>query len=305
MVRELAWRFLPFVAAAILGAAGWFVYLQLFELGEICGYCMADHALGVAAAVLILFSAVRLQVTSLALPAVAGLFVAAVLVVLQVVQPATVHQLDTQTAGDFERANGHARQVGVLDGKLEVAVADEPHMGDADAEHALVMLFDYCCPHCRGAHRAIEAIQRQADVVVVTLPAPIGSPCNPHFGELNERFDDSCALGELALAVFAVDSAKWRAFDRWLFEPQMPRTAEAARAEAARLVGREALEAALASEQVKSMLKRNMDAYALLPEYARRTPVLMKPGAPPLYGRIESAAVIADYLRNQQGTNDE
>lgn len=56
-VQRKAWAWLVTCALVVAGAALWFTGLQVFSLKAVCPYCMAAHASGFAAAVLLLISA--------------------------------------------------------------------------------------------------------------------------------------------------------------------------------------------------------------------------------------------------------
>jgi uncharacterized membrane protein len=49
-----AWTLAAVISVGILAAAAWFIVLQVAVIRAICLYCLADHALGAGAAVLVL-----------------------------------------------------------------------------------------------------------------------------------------------------------------------------------------------------------------------------------------------------------
>src|SRR5262245_38011196 len=53
-VQALAWQLLLLLSTAIVAAAIWFIGLQFVDLGAICPWCMAEHALGAVLAVLVI-----------------------------------------------------------------------------------------------------------------------------------------------------------------------------------------------------------------------------------------------------------
>ena len=57
VVQRKAWACLVACAFVVVGAVLWFVGLQVFEVRAICPYCMAAHASGFLAALLLLVSA--------------------------------------------------------------------------------------------------------------------------------------------------------------------------------------------------------------------------------------------------------
>ena len=166
----------------------------------------------------------------------------------------------------------------------------------------LAILFDYSCPHCRAAHGYLaEGIKRyDGKLGLVMLPMPLNSDCNPHWEETEPRFKDSCKLARLALAVHRAAPEKFAEFDAWLFEPEMPRSAEDARAEAERLVSAERLESALADPSVAERIAADTAAFGRLQETnpdAAALPIIMSPGFSTLVGRHESADELFQSLK--------
>ena len=52
-----------------------------------------------------------------------------------------------------------AQQVQLLEGRLQLDLAEVPTLGTATSAPPVVMLFDYCCPHCRQTHAQLLALQ--------------------------------------------------------------------------------------------------------------------------------------------------
>ncbi len=50
------WNGMVICSYLILGAAAWFIYVQIFKINAFCSWCMAEHALGGAGAILTLIS---------------------------------------------------------------------------------------------------------------------------------------------------------------------------------------------------------------------------------------------------------
>lgn len=282
------------VAVSILGAAAWFIILQLAVVRAICPYCMADHAIGGLAAALVLAGGFGQSARSLAPPAAAGLLGMATLIALQTALPGPSNLQRLPATGNFDTGPGAARTIGLLDGSLRLEVASEPILGSPGAPHIVAAMYDYACPHCRRTHAYLsQAIARwPSDLAVVAIPVPLNASCNPHIPETEPRFADSCELARLALAVWAVDPAKFAAFDAWLFEPETPRTAAAARAEAERLVGAAALDAALPG--TADRIARNTAAFGK--SGTDRLPILLSAEIGGIAGRPETFDELAGIL---------
>ncbi|MEZ6193119.1 MAG: vitamin K epoxide reductase family protein [Phycisphaerales bacterium] len=291
---ELARVILSIYAAAILAAALWFIYLQLFVVKAVCPYCMADHALGIAlAGVLIFYMRARRPI-----PMLVGAACVVLMAVIQINSTTAIARLDAPASGtDADTTTADGRTVSVLNGKLTLNLADEPVLGDPGAEHVMVMMYDYACPHCRHTHGVIHELLRDRPglLAVVLLPTPMNHACNPHTPEeMDARFDESCELARVALSVFLADRAGFADFDRWMYEPEAPRSAEAARAEALRRVGEENFEHNYHDPRMQQMIARNVYVYGQ--SGADRVPVLVVPGRAAVVGRVDGVGLLIDLL---------
>ena len=266
----------------LIAAAGWFVYLQAAVINAWCPWCLVSHGLGVALAILILVTAFGIPALSHTWKAGAsalGAAAVAALALTQALTPAPVHRID------------------LFDIALDLQA--EPRLGPADATHRAAIMVDYACPRCRATHQRLLEAQAQlaGDLAIIILPVPMNPACNPAAPAFpGERFAESCELARLALAVHRADPAAFAAFDAWLFEPELPRTAADARAHAAELVGEPALAAALDDPALDAIIERNVDAYAR--SDADRIPVTAFIGtdARPIVGQIDATAAILDAL---------
>ena len=142
------------------------------------------------------------------------------------------------------------RRLVQISGKTKLNVRQWPLVGSPDARYIFVEMFDYTCPHCRSLQRGInEAFKRYGDdLAVVTLPVPLAAECNSSVGSTPAHHRDSCEIARLAVAVWRVKPERFHEYHRWLFESEYARTATAARRQAAKLVGDEALRKELAKE---------------------------------------------------------
>ncbi len=286
-------------AAAVAGSACWFIGLQLFVIRAVCPYCMAGHTLGLLLSALLVW---RLRARHI--PAGAGgLAGVALLILLQVNSPGVLATLDAPAQGmDTDTAATDGRTVTVLNGKLTLDLNDEPVLGDRGAEHVMVLMYDYACPHCRHTHGVIRELVRDRPglLAVVLLPTPLNHACNPHAPEeLDARFDESCELARVALTVFLADRAGFADFDRWMYGPQAPRLAETARAEAIRRIGQDQYEHIYRDPRMQQMIARNVHAYGQ--SGADRVPVLARPGRAAVVGRVDGSAVLIDLLEGSDG----
>lgn len=278
-------------APALLVAAGWFTYIQIGVVGEICAYCMAEHGLGVVLALLIRTAVMAKPAVRPGPPLVLGMLAVAALIAVQQFAPA----LDIKTSenffadrdGDATTPDGQ-RYVSMFGGDLQFVLQEVPYLGDAQAQQVVGLIFDYGCLHCRALHKLLEeGIEQDPDrFVVVPLPITLQPQHNPYAQSDNAAFDDSYERAKLALAVAAIDRDKWEQFDRWLWSPAstsgFPRSAADARAKAAELVGEATLDAQLtgdALDEHRATINRNIELLQHI-DPPRSVPIVTTPGAP-------------------------
>jgi protein-disulfide isomerase len=295
--REL-WRgrCLDFIALLIALEAVWFVGLQALVLDAFCPYCLAAHALGVALALRVLWRGRATRsggLRALSVSAAAATALGALIAGLQATAEHSTHGL-----GGADLAAAHELDsLRLFDGQLVLATAEEPVLGPVAAERRIVVMLDYACPHCRHTHELLHALLEQPEyrgrVAVFLLPVPLNHRCNAFAPvKMHSRFDESCELARTALALWDAGPADYPDFQRWLYEPAVPRTAAEARHRAAELVGENNLQRALSNPTVDLRIARNVRAYGLVGD-ERRLPVVMAPGKPTLLGRVEDVPVLA------------
>lgn len=180
---RLLWPMMLVLGGAIVGAALWFCYLQLFVLHAFCKYCTLLHLLGILLAVLVLVAAPRKFVWF-----VVGLLSAAVFAAVQVYTRPVV----------YDEGRTEAALPSFVDGEI-------PVLGAQDAPDELTLLFDLQCIHCRRLHRVLPDLLEKAggQYRIRLCPVPLSSACNPYIPPAGvDRFAGSCALTRDALAVW-------------------------------------------------------------------------------------------------------
>ena len=165
----------------------------------------------------------------------------------------------------------------------------------------LVLMFDYCCPHCRRTHSyLLDSLDRYpGQLCIVALPMPLNSNCNPNWPKTGSRFKNSCDLARLALAVAQVDPPSFAEFDRWLFDSDAPREVQESRDVAEQLVGPVELQRALSDESVTEKILRNVTAYGA--SGADRIPVVASPDFSTVVGHPSSADELYGILETELG----
>ena len=221
---RLLWPMMLVLGGAILGAAIWFCYLQLFVLHAFCKYCTLLHLLGILLAGWILFYGRSLSLSKgrpecgVALrqaqgpprpapervegPAVwflAGLAAAALFAFVQA---------RTLPAAAYDAGRTEAALPTFADGEV-------PVLGPSDAPEELTLLFDFQCSHCRRLHQVLPELLAKAggQYRIRLCPVPLSPACNPYIPASGvDRFAGSCALTRYALAVWYARPEAYEAY---------------------------------------------------------------------------------------------
>jgi uncharacterized membrane protein/protein-disulfide isomerase len=197
---RLLWPMMLVLGGAILGAAIWFCYLQLFVLHAFCKYCTLLHLLGILLAGWILFSGRSLSLLK-GRPErsfdrlrnrswfAIGLLAAALFAFVQ---------SRTLPAAAYDTGRTEVALPAFTDGEI-------PVLGPSDAPDELTLLFDFQCNHCRRLHQILPDLLEKAggQYRIRLCPVPLSSACNPYIPASGiDRFAGSCPLTRYALAVW-------------------------------------------------------------------------------------------------------
>ena len=190
------------LSGAIVGAALWFCYLQVFVLHAFCKYCSLLHLLGCVLAVLVLGRSLSLSKGRYAW-FVAGLLAAAVFAFVQ---------SRTLPAAAYDTGRTEAALPSFTDAEI-------PVLGALDAPDELTLLFDFQCIHCRRLHPILPELLEKAggQYRIHLCPVPLSSACNPYIPATGvDRFAGSCPLTRYALAVWYARPDAYEAFWSYL-----------------------------------------------------------------------------------------
>ena len=308
---RLLWIAPPLLIIASL----WFTVLQIVSVGAICPFCMASHGIGFVLACLLIFGVMRTTIVD-PKPILVLSFVAGGLLILgQTMFPPAPPTLDApqRAPNPFADQDGDtwiddARYISLFGGELQFVLQDVPYIGEPDAEHVVVVLFDYACPHCQTLHKMLdEAIEKDPTrFVLVPIPLSIHEDHSPYIASDNERFAASHQLALISMAVGAIDREKYKAYDRWLFNSDgsgdFPRHTSDAINKATWLIGDFDFKEHMSgesSDQHKATLKRNIELLSLIPEDKRFIPVTTTPGAAEhLTTRYDDIEVLYEWLES-------
>lgn len=187
---RILWPMMLVLGGAIVGAALWFCYLQLFVLHAFCKYCTLLHLLGCVLAGLILVAGRPLSLSKgLYGWFAAGLVSAALFAFVQ---------SRTLPAAAYDTGRTEAALPTFSEGEVPVS-------GPQDAPDELTLLFDFQCIHCRRLHQILPDLLEKAggQYRIRLCPVPLSSDCNPYIPATGvDRFAGSCRLTRYGLAVW-------------------------------------------------------------------------------------------------------
>jgi protein-disulfide isomerase len=178
------------LAGALVGAALWFCYLQLFVLHAFCKYCTLLHLLGCVLAGFILVAGRTLSLSKGRYGWFAAGLVSAALFAFV--------QSRTLQAAAYDTGRTEVALPAFTDGEI-------PVLGPSDAPDELTLLFDFQCVHCRRLHKVLPELLAKAggQYRIRLCPVPLSSACNPYIPASGiDRFAGSCQLTRFALAVW-------------------------------------------------------------------------------------------------------
>ncbi len=164
----------------ILGAALWFVCVQVFILGQFCPWCCVTHTLASLGA-LCLWKRPLAKTHFVDHPAFAPALSVAALASLAAVQSFGPERATTtgtslaqgQGTKIVEPKTEGPRMISLHGGKFTLNAKEFPAIGDAQtAKNVAVGLFDFTCPHCRHLTETLTKIQEEfgSQLAVVQLP---------------------------------------------------------------------------------------------------------------------------------------
>ncbi|HMO15604.1 MAG TPA: vitamin K epoxide reductase family protein [Pirellulaceae bacterium] len=313
--RGTMWFCVLTIAMVLLCAAAWFVGLQVIYLQAICPWCMTEHALGTLIALAILSFHIGVaqytqgQRNNFVRRSLVGPFMVAMLMIAQLVlgqaygpfKEPQAERLEHDISGNVV-GEGAQRTVSMLDGVITIRPNERPIIGNLNAAHIVVVMLDYCCPHCRTTHTYLKQALQRADneFALVICPVPLNSDCNPFWKNTDPRFAESCSLAKLALAVWKISPTHFSTIDTWLFESAQPRKYIDALAYAQSLVdGKELAELLASATWLDTMIQENATFYEK--SGAERLPVIAAPGLATVVGRPGSQDELDEMLRNELG----
>lgn len=193
----------------VMGAAIWFTAIQITE-NSFCPFCTGAHVCAVLGSVALCQGILSTENgwtgfrSSLA-PALGGGVLALGLALVQLFFPVS----DSRT-GRY-----------TLNSISEVSVAELPSIGAPEGDAISIMLFDFCCLHCRIVQEELLTMHDEFTARkkrLLLLPAPLNSKCNPDLDtSLGPGFEQACEYASVMLGLWRRDpETYWELLDHLL-----------------------------------------------------------------------------------------
>ena len=272
------WPVLFIIGGCLVGAAVWFIALQLVEMHRVCTWCMAEHVIGIALGGGLLLAAgrrmanrpARITATAAIVVLLAGLIGGQV---LDRPEYARVVEGRVDASGRYLEPVDTGRSAVVMNGAFALNPNAHPRVGEATARHFAVEVVDPLCGRCgkfgRLLHRAVPDVD---DFAVLVVYFPLNPACNKHIEYEDEHYRLACDISRLALAVWRIDPDRHEAFYEWcvthvqeLYDGEIG--LRDYRNAAVGLVGESELDRALADPSLARMLERDIELGHRLLEY--------------------------------------
>lgn len=258
------WVGLTVLSFVVVGAALWFVALQVFVLRQFCPYCLVTHACALLGSVTILVLALGHQRTPRqhwVLSGAAALAALTLLVGGQLLFPHRLHAaaqpaVSSAPVVSLALAPGELVLVG---GRVRFNASVYPALGSPAASHVVAVMFDYTCETCRADHALLAGVLARygQELTIILIPTPLDPACNVAVERLRPEHVNACLYARYALAVWKAAPEKFAAYDAWLMAGggTQPPPIEEARQRAEATVGAEAFQRALRVEEIERSLR--------------------------------------------------
>ena len=162
-----------------VGAAAWFVFLQIVVIGAFCPWCCVTHAFAVAASVFVWRDRRDAPATwrGHGFAAATATLALGALILVQSLTPEAPTTVSGAVATSRVVSDPSGKRLLTLHGgRFTLDPAAFPVLGDPSADQLVVAIGDYTCAHCRHLHQSLERVQSSIGdrLGVVMLPGVRG-----------------------------------------------------------------------------------------------------------------------------------
>ncbi|MEN8695398.1 MAG: vitamin K epoxide reductase family protein [Akkermansiaceae bacterium] len=297
--KEGLFRLTAFI---LIGAAMWFIGLQIFVIESFCIWCCTAHTVGLLAAFALLRSIPKAK--TLAPTIVPTLLSLVVLVLGQTLGPEPETNLFTKESIAADTAQPPlpietVRRIIDLGGK-KIVLGQQPFIGRAHAEHVLVKYFDYTCQSCLELEGDLAALKEKhpGQFAIVLSPTPLNRACNPHFPPHLKNHDHACELARLGLAAWIAKPNEYPKVHKLLFSRPILTPARA-QEEVGKIIGAKIFAEALKSPKIDVILKANTNDFQQLSRQTVAMPKLLFEGGGVSHGLSRNTATFIQQIEGK------
>ncbi|MGB6221604.1 vitamin K epoxide reductase family protein [Haloferula sp.] len=295
------------MAMLLIGAAVWFMGLQVLVLKSFCPWCLASHLLGLSSGFVILFG-LKPKLAKPGLPLATSAMILGILILGQIAGPHshthviteevfTVNSLSPDSESGQSPPDSALRSVSFFGGAKSYPVKELPHFGPVEAPHVVVEYFDYLCASCRDLHGDLKTLQATYpdQVTVICLPTPLDRACNPNMTPAMSNHGGACEIARMALAIWRIKPEAFEAIHNALFEA-FPATPDFVRELILQQVTEEELEAALEDPWIENQLAANFADFARWTAKTPKMPKLLVKDSTMMHGTSSSAEAFLEAM---------
>jgi uncharacterized membrane protein len=160
------------------------------------------------------------------------------------------------------------RLVKFLGGKLTLDVYKHPLIGSPEAQHVMIEMISYDCPHCRKMHRIVEkGLARYGNqVAIIIMPIPLEQGCNKLVTDAAASHRGACVTARLAIGIATIRPPQFAKFHNWLMagKEDKPPVLEKILPKAYEMVDRNRLRSFIRDEPVNKQIAQYVDLYSRL-----------------------------------------
>ncbi len=252
------------LAILAAGAAIWFISIQAFVIHRFCTWCTITHILALAATLLIFWRWFhRDSRTSPLVPAIATLLLGALIALQLLIEPKLYTITQATQPSTQPSPPPSATQVSLFNGRITVDPDNWPIFGSRRAQHRVILLFDYTCPHCRREYPLLQQARQRygTQIAFVAIPLPLEPSCNPAIPRVIPEHINSCAYTRYALALFIANPSQFDEFHDRMMQGEHPPSLEETRKLAEQLTTPRAFAAALSDPSIEKHIQGSVQIY--------------------------------------------
>jgi len=246
------------------GAAIWFISIQAFLIHRFCTWCTTTHALALVASLLIFWQWLQNDArVNPIIPTVAALLVVAMIGSQLLIQPRLYTITKDPTPSTQTSPPPAANQLSLYNNRITIDPASWPALGSRRAQHQVILLFDYTCPHCRREYPLLQQARQRygTQIAFIAVPIPLEPSCNPAIPRVMPEHINSCTYTRYALAVFLANPSQFEQYHNRIMEDEHPPSLEETRKIAQEFVTPRAFAAALADPSIEKHIQESVQLY--------------------------------------------